>query len=638
MKILYQDLLKFFKESPTKEEVSTKLFKIGHEHELKDETFDMELTPNRGDCLSVHGLARDLNIFFGKNRSLNLYDKEIEDLEFDFVNLSPNDCPKISFLEVEIDGKIKNYQPYLESYFSLLDNKKTNFFTDISNYLSYELGQPTHCYDRKKLKSGLTFENKTCNEKFKTLLNNEILLEGKNCIFTSDNKIVGLAGIMGGLSTACDNSTYKVLIECAYFKPESIISKSLKYNLDSDAAYKFERGVDMHSQIIVLKRFLQIISEHATIKNAKIISKSYSDEPLRNLPIDEKKVNSILGTKIGKEKLIEYLRNLDFDVSDKIYVPSFRHDISSQNDIAEEIARLIGYDQIDICPLQIKRIVASENKKDINSLKEYLIKNGFNEVINFPFVAQKSDTSISVDNPIDTTKDNMRETLKDSLISNLIYNERRQKDSIKLFEVSDIYSMQKSIAMTKKIGIIISGKRGHNYIDFSKKLDKKYLQEILEKIIDLDKYNIEEISRTSLKTKRQDKIFFVEFNLSEVSEEFLEENPHTETNVNFNKFERISEFPSSVRDFSFSIKDFDSVKKVLDHLNKARDKNLKKCFMFDFYKNIKNQEIKVGYRFIFQSLERTLTDEDISDSISRILHPILKIDGVTVPGISSIEH
>ena len=119
MKILYQDLLNFLAEKPSKELLSEKLFQLGHEHEIDGEIFDMELTPNRGDCLSLIGLARDLNIFFGSSGALAYYDKDIDSLDIKFKNDSPNDCPKISFLEIEIESIISDYKPYLENYFLL---------------------------------------------------------------------------------------------------------------------------------------------------------------------------------------------------------------------------------------------------------------------------------------------------------------------------------------------------------------------------------------------------------------------------------------------------------------------------------------------------------------------------------------
>ena len=123
----------------------------------------------------------------------------------------------------------------------------------------------THCYDKNKLKNKLIFEKKEIEEVFRTLLDTKISLQGENCVFSSGKEIINLAGVMGGLSTCCDKKTKKALVECAYFRPESIIGKSVKYNLLSDASYKFERGVDISAQIQTLRRFIKIVSEHAEI-------------------------------------------------------------------------------------------------------------------------------------------------------------------------------------------------------------------------------------------------------------------------------------------------------------------------------------------------------------------------------------
>ena len=149
MKFIYQDLLNFLEEQPSKVDLSKKLFQLGHEHEIDGDIFDMEITPNRGDCLSLIGLSRDLNNFYLNKEPYQIYDKDIKTLDLNFTNLSTKSCPKISFLEIEIEEKVLPYKPYLENYFLKLGNNKTNFFTDISNYVSYERGLPTHCFDKK---------------------------------------------------------------------------------------------------------------------------------------------------------------------------------------------------------------------------------------------------------------------------------------------------------------------------------------------------------------------------------------------------------------------------------------------------------------------------------------------------------
>lgn len=632
MKFVYQDLLNFLAEKPSKELLSEKLFQLGHEHEIVGDIFDMELTPNRGDCLSLNGLARDLNIFFGKAEPLKIFEGDIEQNNLNFKNLSPDVCPKISFLEIEIEGSSNTYKPYLENYFSLLGINKTNFFTDVSNYISYELGQPTHCFDFNTINHELIFENKNCDESFKTLLGSDIKLESKNCIFSVNNKIISLAGVMGGMSTSCSTETKKVLVECAFFIPEAIIGKSVKYNLTSDAAHKFERGVDIQAQEKVLRRFIEIVSDHAVIKNIKIQSFEESLAQQNSIPINVKKINKILGIDIDEKEYLKYLSKLGFGTGKEITVPSYRHDISSQNDLAEEIARVMGYNNIESKPLEISK------KKDkifdsVNKVKNYMIKNGFSEVINFPFTKNEAGKSISIDNPLDSNRNYLRTSLRDSLLENLLYNERRQKDSIKFFEISDLYTKNNQINQEKKLGIIISGRRGHNYLDFSKKLDNAYLIELLNLDSNNQVFKIEEISRKELKTKKKDRIFYFEISIDKIPKNLFEELESTMDQINFIKYQSVSEFPSSSRDFSFSIKDSEKYDAVINYLSDLNDENLKDAFIFDFYENKKLNEIKVGVRLIFQSNLNTLSEEDIQKSVNKLLQPIIDIEGISIPGI-----
>ena len=633
MKFLYKDLLNFLSEKPSKELLSEKLFQLGHEHEIAGDIFDMELTPNRGDCLSLNGLARDLNIFFGKVQPYKIFEGDILPLDFNFKNLSTDACPKISFLEIEIEGTIAAYKPYLENYFSLLGNNKVNFFTDVSNYISYELGQPTHCFDANTINNQLTFENKICKESFMTLLDSDINLEGKNCIFTIDNKIISLAGVMGGKSTACSSQTRKALIECAYFKPEEIIGKSIKYNLVSDAAHKFERGVDIQAQEKVLRRFIAIVQDHVAIKNFKI--QTFDDTAIEQsrIPIDLERVNTILGIDIEKEQYLMILNKLGFEINNnELNTPSYRHDISSQNDLAEEIARVLGYDSIKSKPLEIKNNL-NENINHIYKVKNFLVQNGFSEVINFPFTSIKDKKSITIDNPLDSNKSQLRTSLKSSLLENLQYNERRQNDSIKLFEISDLYSKADQINQERKLGLIISGRRGHNYSDFSKKLDFNYLNQILNKGANKNIFTIEEISRADLKTKKKDKIFYTEVLIENIPADIYKDYKLNEEQINFIKYQPVSEFPSSVRDFSFSIVDSKKYNMLISLISNLDDDILKHAYVFDFYENKKIKEIKVGVRFIFQSVLCTLSEEEIQKTIQRLLKPILDLEGISIPGL-----
>ena len=594
----------------------------------------MELTPNRGDCLSLIGLSRDLAVFFGKNDNLNTYEGDITPLEINFKNLSPLDCPKISFLEIEIEESKSEYEPYLENYFRTVGGNKTNLFSDISNYISYELGQPTHCFDAETIKGDLIFENKDCNNSFSTLLGSEIKLTENNCVFSVDNKIVSLAGVMGGASTACSQDTKKVLIECAYFNPESIIGKSLKYNLVSDASHKFERGVDIECQEKVLRRFAKVIADHVKIKKIKLKSFSSNEYMHTFIPIDVNKINAVLGTLITESEYLDHLQKLDFKITNNsIKVPSFRNDIKTQNDLAEEIARIIGFNKIKSAPISVKKFIDNEKCNKVKKIESFLCKNGFSEVINFPFTSKKVKHSIKIDNPLDKNRENFRTSIIDSLTENLLYNERRQKDFIKIFEISDIYTKQTEIKKEKKLGILISGRLGNNYKEFSKKLDRNYLNQLLNSGFENDFFKINEISRDALDTKKKDKIFYVEALVDDIPDTFFSNLKEDNKKINFISYKPISEFPSSTRDFSFSITNIDMVDEIIKILNNITDEIIKHVFIFDFYKNNKTATIKIGYRFVFQSHKKTLSDEEINQKVQEIIKPIIELDGVSIPGM-----
>lgn len=633
MKVVYTDLIKFFANNPSISDISTKLFQLGHEHEEQDGIFDIEFTPNRGDCLSLRGLARDLNVFYETNLNLPYYEDEIDVLDFKFKNLAIDDCPKISFLEIEVESLPLEYDDYLEDYFQNLNISKNNFFTDISNYLAYELGQPTHCFDSQKLNGELTFETKECDDIFITLHNEEVHLQGKNCVFLNNNKIISLAGIMGGKSSACSEETKKVLIECAFFKPESIIGRSTKYNINSDAAYKFERGVDIDFQELTLRRFIKIIEDHSKIKSLKtisFISKSKKDE---ELPINIGKINSILGLNISSDKYKEILLKLGFDIDSKIKIPSHRLDIKTQNDLAEEVARVIGYDNIETKPFDISFKKTHKHILNLDAVKQFLITNGFSEVINFPFASLSNKKSISIDNPLDSNKKNLRINLKDSLVENLLYNERRQNDSIKLFEVSNIYTQSSRIEQDIKIGLIVSGRKGHNYDDFSIKLDEEYLKIILKQLFQENEINIEYISRENLDSKIKNSIFYAELKINKINQNLNYEIANSFDN-NFITYTPVSEFPLSNRDFSFLISDHHHYDEFISKVYQIQDPYIKKFYIFDFYKNHKMQQIKVGVRLVFQAKDKTLSDVEIKNSISKVLKPIISIKGVSVPGLN----
>ncbi|MDA9033412.1 phenylalanine--tRNA ligase subunit beta [Gammaproteobacteria bacterium] len=639
MKVAYKHLISCIPSKPSIDEISERFFQLGHEHEVEDEIFDMELTPNRGDCLSVHGLVRDLAPFYEIDLSSDIYEKELKKLDIGFVNHAPEACSHISFLKIDIEGEITSYGGKLKEYFKDLNINKNNFFTDISNYISYEMGQPTHCYDAKKIGNLFSLEIIEKDKKFHTLLEKEIVIKGRNLVFLQDGEVINLAGVMGGKNTSCSTNTKSIIVECAHFNPEEIIGKSVKYDIKSDAAHKFERGVDPLCHEEVLRRFIKIVSDHANIKNIEIYKDTFVDYTPFKIPFDVNKISDILGISNDKKAFKEYLLKLGFEVLDnKIIVPSYRNDIKNLNDIAEEIARVIGYNNI---PTTSFKMPPANTVTDIKILeqnvKDFLIKNGFFEVVNNPFVSVEENHTIKVDNPLDSNRQYIRTNLERSLIENLLYNERRQQDSIKLFEISDVYSIDRNLKNKKVLGIICSGRVGKNYLDFSKKINIKYIRNLIKELSPTININPIIVDRKNLNTKLNNEIIYLELELNSLNgliPDFISNQKRRSKDHNFIKYIPVSEFPSSSRDLSFSIKNIDKYYEIQDYLLGYKSDLIKEVFIFDFYNNQKNDEIKIGFRFIFQSYQATITDKEVNNIMKVIMTHTNSIEGITIPGIS----
>ena len=633
MKISYKHLSRHLINEVSIETISDMLFQLGHENEVQGNILDIEFTPNRGDCLSILGLARDLNALTPSHQELEIFNGELNPLNLGFTNIATNACNKISFLYLEVDQINNNYEDYLENYFSDLNINKNNLFTDVSNYVSYELGQPSHAYDFEKIVGEIKLKFLEDNIEFQTLLGKKINLQKGDLIFADDNEVINLAGLMGSQGTSCSQETKKVLIEFAFFQPDSLMGKSVKYDLNSDAAYKFERYVDPNLQEKSIRRFIQIISNHADISDMKMFSETFLDSPQRLIKFDARKINHILGINISNQEIKEYLGKLSLEIADEsIQIPSFRNDLETENDIAEEIARVVGYDNIIPSKLKInENYIGSHNLEKYVS--DFLRKKGLNEVINSQFSGINEKNCIVVDNPLDSNRKYIRTNLKDSLLENLTFNEKRQKDSIKLFEISDIYLSDGSGQIEKKkmLGIIASGRIGHNRRDFSKKINKNFIQNIFcdfdEKLVD----EILKIARNNVDSKSKDEIFYLEVELSRLAPYFKDYELSNETNK-FVKYSDISEFPSSTRDLSVlvgRIEDIEKVSKIIDDYNASI---LVDRFLFDFYENKGKNEIKVAYRLIFQSKENTLSDKDVDKEMNKMVLKIIEIKNASVPG------
>ena len=412
---------------------------------------------------------------------------------------------------------------------------------------------------------------------------------------------------------------------------ESIIGKSIIYDLNSDSAYKFERGVDPSNIEFALRRFIKIINDHTKIKKISILRASMQKMKKKVIENNLSKVESILGIDLDKNLYSEILNNLGFSLHEKIHVPSFRHDIEGINDIAEEVARVIGFDNIPKKSFSLNHSSAKQSEEK-NRTKSFLVENGFYEIINYPFTSSCEKESISIDNPLDSNKSFMRTSIINSLIENLSYNEKRQKDSIKFFEISNIYTSENPLVHKKRLGLIIGGRRGKNFKDFNTYLDHDYITNILKEL-GYENVEIQKIPRDIIDSKNKYEIYAAEFTLEDKTNSLSKFDIKDRIRFEDVKFRPISDYPCIIRDLSFLLSGKENIEKLVLTINSLDNEILIEKFIFDFYENEKDGSTKIGCRFVFQSVEKTLTDREVEKVISDIVESTLKISGVSIPGI-----
>ena len=229
----------------------------------------------------------------------------------------------------------------------------------------------------------------------------------------------------------------------------------------------------------------------------------------------------------------------------------------------------------------------------------------------------------------------MRSSLKESLLNNLLHNERRQKDSIKLFEISNIYKSIDLNNNSRHIGIIACGRLGKNHEDFSKKIDKNFLNSLLNSFSDSLCFKIENINRSNIDTKIKTPIFYVEISIKDLSNCFIDYKKIKPQSNKLTIYKPLSEYPETNRDLSYLIKDAKSIGALELLIENFNSNIIKEKFMFDFYINEKNDEIKIGYRFVFQSKDKTLTDSEIDILMKEIIKQSLSIEHITIPGLKN---
>lgn len=447
--------------------------KLARALNLSDTVLEIDLTPNRPDCLSIIGVAREIAAFHNKPVQyppIKPVAADQTDASKNISNLTsvtvqnPELCPRYCVRLFE-NVKIAPSPFWLQDRLRSIGIRPINNFVDITNYVMLEIGQPLHAFDFDKLaEKRIVVRTAQKGEIFTTLDNKKRILESRTMMVCDGKKAVAIAGVMGGLNSEITASTTSVLLESAYFDPSSIRKTSKKLGLITDSTHRFERGVDPAGTLKALNRATQLIEQLgcATPINGIIDENSAPFEPLI-IPVNLKEINSLLGTEIDHDEIIKLLGSIEFSIQNQtngqaddlllIIPPSYRVDIKRPVDIIEEIARLYGYNKIKITfpvlPAQTKN--ASPNIIHKKQLKKIMTGLGFSECINYSFINNKSVNRLALEtdderypmirllNPLSKDHAAMRSSLIPGLFETMHRNITRNVHNLKLFEIGKIF-------------------------------------------------------------------------------------------------------------------------------------------------------------------------------------------------------
>ncbi|PID66885.1 MAG: phenylalanine--tRNA ligase subunit beta [Gammaproteobacteria bacterium] len=444
--------------------------------DLDDEIIEIGLTPNRGDCLSVIGVARELAVAF---------DKPMTELDVEMlsgqgkspaVNLSAADaCPVYIARTINgIDNTVKS-PLWLVERLRRAGIRSLSPVVDVTNYVMLELGTPMHAFTAAAIEGGINVRLAEQGETLTLLDGKVVKLDADMLVIADDKKALALAGIMGGKNSVIDTDTREIVLEAAWFAPTAIAGRARRLTLHTDSSHRFERGVDYTVQARAIERATRLIidicggqaHQPTSVCEEKHLPKR---QPIR---LNGKQINAVLGVRFPKKAVVSILTKLGMTIaeSDKnsyeVIVPSYRFDIAIEEDLIEELIRVWGYDNVPVATIDVKKL-ANQAKQDLSPrrrLNQLLVAMGYHEAITYSFIDEKlagllSDTSgtVKLMNPLSAELSVMRTSLLPSLAKALSYNVNRQQHNVRLYEFGNAYGqLDGQLVQTEKLAGIATG-------------------------------------------------------------------------------------------------------------------------------------------------------------------------------------
>lgn len=464
---------------------------------LDDSVIDFELTANRGDLLSILGMAYEIGAIYDKKvKDIDLsYNEQGEDINNKFsIEINTDNCSLFLSKKAE-NVVIKESPDFIKSRLIASGIRPINNVVDISNYVMLEVGQPLHFYDADRLENKLEVRMAGKNEKLTTLDNIERILDENDIVISDGKKAIGLAGVMGGLTTEVENDTKNVIIESAIFDSVKV-RKTSKKILRSEASNRFEKGLDPKRTYMAIERACHLLEKYADAKIVTgLVKYDNTNKENKDVVVKVSDINNVLGTKLKKEEILDVFRRLDFKCTSEdekitVSVPSRRLDISIKEDLIEEVGRIYGVDNIEgkLPSLPMK---AGSFDKTTREIRNKMISLGLNETLTYILVNDKDVNKYVVDefeslkllDPMTEERNTLRNSILPSLLKVYEYNKARNIKDVSIFEIGKgFYKKQDEYKEETKLASVMSGEYylGLNKVEVDFYITKGIVEEILD--------------------------------------------------------------------------------------------------------------------------------------------------------------
>lgn len=638
---------------------------------LVDSAIDVDLTPNRGDCLGIVGLAREVGVL---NRiDVSTIDcspvaQTIEDVFPVKVEASAH-CPR--YIGRVVRG-VDLSQPtplWMVERLRRSDIRSIDPVVDVTNYVLLELGQPMHAFDLAKLQGGICVRLASEGEKITLLDGQDVSLTGDTLVIADQSGPLAIAGVMGGEDSGVSSATVDLFLESAFFEPVAIAGKARRYGLHTDSSHRFERGVDFELQRQAMERATALLLDIVGGESGPLIEVLHPEDlpHLPSIQLRRERIGRILGCDIPDIEVEDILGRLGMDIVSTeqgwhIVPPSYRFDIRIEVDLIEELGRVYGYNKL---PTTLPVLEATSPKRQeamvsVSRIKQILVDRAYQEVITYSFVDNKylelltpETPAVMLANPISADMSHMRTTLWAGLLKTASYNLNRQQDRLRLFETGLTFVQQgDELAQVDHIGgLLYGGVTEESWFGRVRPADFYDIKGDVEAILLLtggdEEYSFEVASHPALHPgqsaviKRQGKaIGFVgalhpsiQKDLDFSQKVYLFELVLPEIRLNrLPRFKELSKYPEVRRDFAVIVDEKISAAAILKNVREAAGPLLIDLVLFDVYQgdNLEAGKKSIAFGITMQDSARTLQDEDINPIVDNVVSSLKATFNVTL--------